>query len=89
ATDGHIYAVSDAITADGNVTVSLHILGPDSLLGNPVDAVWDGSGLYIAEKANDAVLYFGNLLDMNGMMDMTPTSVLDVTNPESLAYAGQ
>ncbi|MGB7337955.1 MAG: hypothetical protein WBC91_03605, partial [Phototrophicaceae bacterium] len=85
ATDGHIYAVPNASTADGNVTVSLHILGPDSLLGNPVDAVWDGSGLYIAEKANDAVLYFGNLLDMNGMMDMTPTSVLDVTKPESLA----
>ncbi|GAB5492106.1 MAG: hypothetical protein Phog2KO_23210 [Phototrophicaceae bacterium] len=89
ATDGHIYAVADASTADGNTTVSLHILGPDSMLGNPVDLVWDGSGLYVAEKANDAILYFGNLLDMGGMMDTTPTSVIEVSKPESLAiYAG-
>ena len=85
ATDGHIYAVADASTADGNTTVSLHILGPESMLGNPVDAVWDGSGLYVAEKANDAVLYFGNLLDMGGMMDTTPTGVIEATKPESLA----
>jgi len=84
-TDGHIYAVSDASTADGNTTVSLHILGPESMLGNPVDAVWDGSGLYVAEKANDAILYFGNLLDMGGMMDTTPTSVIETSKPESLA----
>ena len=86
ATDGHIYAVADASTADGNTTVSLHILGPESMLGNPVDAVWDGSGLYVAEKANDAVLYFGNLLDMGGMMDTTPTGVIETTKPESLAF---
>jgi len=88
ATDGHIYAIPEASTADGNVTVSLHILGPESLLGNPVDIVWDGSGVYIAEKANDAILYFGNLLDMSGMMDSTPTYVLEIGKPESVAWYG-
>ncbi|MEM9952712.1 MAG: hypothetical protein AAF846_13985 [Chloroflexota bacterium] len=87
-TDGHIYAIPEASTADGNVTVSLHILGPESMLGNPVDAVWDGSGLIVAEKANDAILYFGNLLDMNGMMDMSPTNVIEASKPESLAIVG-
>ena len=85
ATDGHLYAVPGISTADGNTTVSLHILGPDSMLGNPVDLVWDGSGLYVAEKANDAILYFANLLDMGGMMDTSPSNVIDVTKPESLA----
>ncbi|MEO1646876.1 MAG: hypothetical protein AAFR67_16935, partial [Chloroflexota bacterium] len=86
ATDGHLYGIPAVSEADGNTAVNLHILGPESMLGNPVDAVWDGSGLYVAEKANDAVLYFGNLLDMNGMMDMTPTIVLEVAKPESLAF---
>ena len=85
ATDGHLYAIENASTAEGNMTVSLHILGPDSQLGNPVDIVWDGSGLYVAEKANDAILYFGDLLNSSGMMDSTPTSSLAVTKPESLA----
>jgi uncharacterized surface protein with fasciclin (FAS1) repeats len=85
ATDGHIYAVPGASMADGNVTVSLHILGPESMLGNPVDIVWDGTGLYVAEKSNDAVLYFDGLLDMTGMMDSTPTAMIEVTKPESVA----
>jgi len=86
ATDGHIYAVPDISSAEGNTTVNLHILGPDSMLGNPVDIVWDGSGLYVAEKANSVFLYFDGLLDMTGMMDSTPTSVLEAANPESLAW---
>ena len=86
ATDGHIYAVPNVSSADGNTTVNLHILGPESMLGNPVDILWDGSGLYVAEKANSAFLYFGNLLDMSGMMDSTPTYVLEAANPESLSW---
>lgn len=85
ATDGHIYAVPNISSAQGNTAVNLHILGPDSMLGNPVDVAWDGSGLYVAEKANSAFLYFGNLLDMTGMMDSTPTYTLDAANPESLS----
>lgn len=85
ATDGHIYAVPGASMANGNVTVSLHILGPESMLGNPVDVVWDGNGLYVAEKANDAILYFEGILDMTGMMDSTPTYSLEITKPESVA----
>lgn len=85
ATDGHIYAVPGASMANGNVTVSLHILGPESMLGNPVDVAWDGTGLYVAEKSNDAILYFEGILDMTGMMDSTPTYSIEVTKPESLA----
>lgn len=85
ATDGHLYAIENASMASGNTPVSLHILGPESMLGNPVDLVWDGSGVYVAEKANDVILYFGDLLSNAGMMDSTPTSFIAATKPESLA----
>ncbi len=85
ATDGHIYVVSSVSEANGNTPADIHILGPESMLGNPVDVAWDGSGLYVAEKANDAVLYFPNLLDNTGMFDSTPGAVLEASKPESLA----
>lgn len=86
-TDGHIYAIPGASMADGNVTVSLHITGPESRLGNPVDLEFDGSGIYVAEKANDLVLYYANILDMNGMMDATATISFEITKPESVFLA--
>lgn len=83
--DGHLYVIENASTADGNTPVALHITGAASRLGNPVDLLWDGTGLYVAEKANDAILYFPNLLDWTGMMDAAPAMALAVTKPESLA----
>lgn len=85
ATDGHLYVIPNASTAESTVPVSVHVLGALSLLGNPVDIYWDGSGLYVAEKANDAILYFADLLSNSGMMDVAPTAVLAATKPESLA----
>lgn len=83
-TDGHIYAIPGASMANGNVPVSLHITGPESRLGNPVDLVFDGSGVYVAEKANDLLLYYANILDSTGMMDATATTSFEITKPESV-----
>ncbi|MEQ8675360.1 MAG: fasciclin domain-containing protein [Aggregatilineales bacterium] len=87
-TDGQIFTISGAMMADGNVTVDLAIGGPESMLGNPVDIVWDGSGLYVAEKANDLVLYYPDLLDSMGMMDMMAPWSIEATKAESVTLFG-
>jgi uncharacterized surface protein with fasciclin (FAS1) repeats len=83
-TDGHIYAIPGASMANGNTSVSLHITGPESRLGNPVDLEFDGSGVYVAEKANDLLLYYANILDSTGMMDAAATTSFEITKPESV-----
>jgi hypothetical protein len=83
--DGDIFVIPAISTANGNTAVSLHILGPASRLGNPVDAWWDGSGLYVAEKANRGVFYFADLLSLSGTRDQNPSIRLDAAAPESLA----
>lgn len=82
--DGQIFTISSASEANGNVTVDLAIAGPESMLGNPVDVVFDGSGIYVAEKANDAVLYYADIVDMMGMMDSTATEIIEISKPESV-----
>jgi uncharacterized surface protein with fasciclin (FAS1) repeats len=84
STDGHIYAIPGASMANGNTSVSLHITGPESRLGNPVDLEFDGSGIYVAEKANDLLLYYANILGSSGMMDAAATISLEITKPESV-----
>ena len=87
-TDGQIFTISNVMTAEGNVAVDVAIAGPESMLGNPVDLVWDGSGIYVAEKSNDMILYFADILTVTGMMDSTATSSFAVTKPESVAMFG-
>lgn len=90
ATDGQIFTISGLMATSGNVTVDLAIAGPESRLGNPVDLVWDGTGIYVAEKANDLVLYYPDLLEGMGMMDMAAPVTLDVTKPESITlFSGE
>jgi len=88
AEDGQLFVISDAAIATGNTTVSVQIGGPSSMLGNPVDVVYDGTYAYVAEKSNDAVLRFDDLLamDMMGMMgDASPALMLEVAKAESVA----
>ncbi|MAS36584.1 MAG: hypothetical protein CL610_21445 [Anaerolineaceae bacterium] len=90
ATDGQLFTISGVSMANGNVPVDLAIGGPESMLGNPVDVVWDGSGIYVAEKANDMVLYYADLLDTMGMMDGAATMSIEAPKAESvtLFHAG-
>lgn len=88
AEDGQLFVITDGSTADGNTTVSVQIGGPESMLGNPVDVVYDGAYAYVAEKSNDAVLRFDDLLsmDMMGMMgDAAPALMIEVLKAESVA----
>ena len=82
--DGMIFTISGASMASGNVPVDLAIAGPESMLGNPVDVVWDGSGAFVAEKANDMLFYYADLLTWTGMVDATATVSLPATKVESV-----
>lgn len=80
-TDGQLVAVTLDLSGDDEDTTTMDvtdltlipeftIAGPNSLLGNPVDIAFDGTDLYVAEKANGGgqVLLFNDFLDL----DMTP-----------------
>lgn len=61
--DGQIFAIHAASHADGRTEVALRIWGATTGLGNPVDIAFDGASLFVAEKANEAVLRYDNLLE--------------------------
>ena len=84
ATDGAIFVISSASTADGGTQVDRHIYGPESMLGNPVDIILSGTELRVAEKSNDAVLVYSNIF-ASGSGDIAPDFVSSTSKPESLA----
>lgn len=83
ATDGQLFVIADASTADGAVEPSRTIAGPESLLGNPVDVVLSGTELRVAEKSNDLVLIYGDIFTgMSG--DIAADYAVASVKPESL-----
>jgi uncharacterized surface protein with fasciclin (FAS1) repeats len=86
-TDGQLFAITEASTATGNVPVAAQIGGDTTMLGNPVDIAFDGANLIVAEKANDAVLSYNDFLGLSGSLNQAADVVLELTKPESLAYA--
>ena len=85
--DGQLFVIDNASTANGNVAVRALIGGPRSTLGNPVDITFDGEDLYVAEKTKDTVLRFDDILDQSGMRDVSPDRSVTVDNVESVALA--
>ena len=88
ATDGSIFVINNASSAEGNVTVARSIAGPNSMLGNPVDITLSGTDLRVAEKSNDAILVFSNIY--NGASgDITPDLITSSEKPESLVEVAE
>ncbi len=83
-TDGKLLFIENASSADGETEVKAQIAGPNSGLGNPSDLAFDGSDIYVGEKALDAVLRFEDVLALSGAVDLAPTGALTVVKPESL-----
>ena len=77
ATDGSLFVINNASTADGLVSVARSIAGPATMLGNPVDISLEGSDLRVAEKSNDAVLVFSNIFSGESG-DITPDLILSL-----------
>ena len=84
ASDGEIYVFSNASTASGTVTPDAVIGGANTLLGNPVDIDLANGDLRVAEKSNDRVLIFSNILQSTGG-NLTPNVSVAEEKPESVA----
>lgn len=84
ATDGKIYVVNNAGNAAGLVNISVNISGPATMLGNPVDIMYSGNHLYVAEKSNSLVMRFDNILNSPGG-DISADVSYSFTAPESVA----
>ncbi|MCA9323345.1 MAG: hypothetical protein KDB53_21585 [Planctomycetes bacterium] len=78
--DGAIFVIPNARAADGLTMPSVTIRGPATQLGNPVDLAWNGSQLFVAEKANNVILRFDSL--QGG--DQAPSATFPTAGPESL-----
>lgn len=86
ATDGAIYRIHDYEIADGEVTPAWRNAGSSSLLGDPVDLLFDSSaGLLVAEKGQNKLLQFSNPFLSAGMTDLSPSRSVTVTSPQSIA----
>lgn len=83
-TDGKVFIIENAGEAKGATEVKAQLAGPNSGLGNPSDLSFDGSALYVGDKALDAVLRFDDILSLDGAVDPAPTGALSVIKPESL-----
>lgn len=84
-TDGQLFVIPHAASAQGTTSVSYQIGGDQTQLGNPVDVAFDGANAYVAEKSNDAVLRFDNVLDGSGMQNIGAAQTTAVTKAESVA----
>lgn len=88
-TDGQIFVINNARSADGLTLVSVRINGANSLLGNPVDIVNNGNTLFVAEKANGGgrILRFDNILGRGVDSSAAPDAMITTTAPESVSIA--
>ncbi|WP_101675941.1 NHL repeat-containing protein [Alloalcanivorax mobilis] len=88
-TDGKLYVLDDASSADGLTEIAIRIDNGDNntvgntLLGNPVDIAFDGEDLYVAEKSQNRVLRFDDILESTGG-DVAPSAMRAQNAPESL-----
>jgi hypothetical protein len=85
--DGQLFVINNASSANGNVAVTAQIGGNNTLLGNPVDITFDGNNLYVAEKSNDVILRFDNILSQSGVLNIAASSSVTRNKPESVALA--
>ncbi|MDC9510250.1 hypothetical protein [Pseudoalteromonas sp. Angola-4] len=84
ADDGKIYVLNNTANASGLVNISATISGPNTLLGNPVDIMYSGTDLYVAEKSNNVVMRFNNILSTAGG-DISADASMAFSAPESVA----
>lgn len=83
-TDGRIYVLDNASSANGGVVPSRTIEGAATQLGNPVDLIVNGTDALVAEKAKDQLLIFRNIF--NGPSgNIAPDLSVAETKPEALA----
>jgi hypothetical protein len=85
--DGMIWMLENASSADGDISPKARLAGPNTLLGNPVALTFDGTSLYVAEKAKSLVLRFENVLELNGDVNVAPHGAVTIIEPESIVLS--
>lgn len=82
ADDGLIYVLDNA---SGTPTVTATISGPAANpFGNPVDLAYDGTALFVADKADGMVYRYENILSA-GDGSLEPAHSVAITAPESIS----
>ena len=87
-TDGSIYVLvlGNAATVNGNITPFRTITGAATRLGNPVDLAYNGTDLYVAEKANGGeVQRIRNVRATAGTTNTAPDNMVAVPGAESVS----
>ncbi len=82
--DGAIFIIADGDSVDDNTAVTASISGDMTHLGNPVDIAFDGTHLYVAEKAQSRVMRFNDVLTLTGANNKPEDVFFEVPSPESV-----
>lgn len=83
-TDGQVFVIDGASTAEGLVDVTARLVGAATLLGNPVDVALDGDAIHVAEKSQDRLLRWDGALTLTGDLDVAADASVAFTKPESV-----
>lgn len=84
ASDGQLFTIEQASSAVDTASVRLQLGGTATQLGNPVDLDFDGNNVYIAEKSNDVVLRYDDVLDLTGVLNVAADLTTSVKKAESV-----
>ena len=87
ASDGQLYTLFGASTADGDVAYKVRIAGGNTKLGNPVDVAYDAhsGSVFVAEKSNDVVLRYDDILtQMDDLNNVAADASVAVPKAESV-----
>lgn len=88
ATDGQLFTIASASTASGTTAVRYRVSGGATQLGNPVDLTLASNGrVYVAEKSNDRVMRFDNLLTATGSSSAAAAAAVAVESAESVSIS--
>lgn len=89
-TDGQIFVINNGDGANGNTEVARQIVSGANPLGNPVDIAFDGSRLYVADKANDVIYRIPGIINPANFgtgQALNPDAQIMRSAPESISLS--
>ena len=84
ADDGQFFLIQKASKADDLTDVDGRLQGDLTGLGNPVDLEYANGSIYVAEKAQDTVMRFDNILSLSGTKNISPEEKTTLLKAESV-----
>lgn len=87
ATDGQLFVITGARTANGETQVTAMVGGAATGLGNPVDLIYQDGDLFVAEKSNNTILRFDGAAALIGALATVPAATVTVDKVESVTVS--